>query len=123
VTRALIVEDSKLASKAIEQIINSYHLDYDIAFTGKDALMDIDKYDYDLAFVDIGLPDMNGLKLIAKIRIHYLDKKRIPIVALTMHSNDDYKQAAIDYGASEFITKPLTLENFQRILEKYLSNR
>jgi len=119
VTKALIVEDSAPASKAIEKILTSSHLECDVAPTGREAIIDIEKFEYDLAFVDIGLPDMNGLTLILKIRSHYINKKHIPIIALTMHDTDEYKKAAIEYGADEFGTKPLTAEKFRSLLKKY----
>jgi CheY-like chemotaxis protein len=70
--------------------------------------------------MDIGLPDICGIKVIEKIR-HSTLNKNVPIVALTAHSDKEYVKECYDLGASEFLVKPLSNDIARELLKKYFN--
>src|SRR5690606_12241936 len=74
---------------------------------------------YDIILMDIGLPDMNGLSVISRIRKNSLLNKNTPIIALTAHSDKEYIQQSFVMGANDFLVKPLNYELGKTILHKY----
>lgn len=74
------------------------------AGTGEQALAVAARNRHDLFIIDIGLPDMNGLSLLKRLR----EWTRAPIIMLTVHDSDEEKIEALDTGADDYITKPFS---------------
>ena len=60
----------------------------------------------DILFLDLGLPDMDGVELIRRLRIH----SQLPIIVISARSEDSDKIAALDAGADDYLTKPFSVE-------------
>ena len=119
--KVLIVEDVKIAQIAARLVLEQIgDFTIDIAGDGMQALQLASQTKYDLIFMDIGLPDMNGFETTEKIRAlkHYKD---IPIVALTAHDEESYRKQAVVSGMNDFLEKPLTLEKASLIFEQLCS--
>lgn len=119
----LLVEDNKLASKMSTLILEHLNCNVDAVASGNQALEYADKESYDIIFMDIGLPDIDGLSVIRHIRNQSGLNHSSPIVALTAHSDKQYIQQSFDVGASEFLIKPLSNEMGQAILQKYTQEK
>jgi CheY-like chemotaxis protein len=117
----LLVEDAKVAQKAAYSVLSQFGFDIVLAPNGKEALVAFQKQKYALVFLDVGLPDMHGLKVAEKMR-EYDAKSEIktPIIALTVHTSDEYQEAAIEYGMDLFLPKPLTKEQVEYVIKTYL---
>ena len=87
----------------------------EVACDGKEALSMM-CCEYDLIFLDIGLPDMKGTAVCRQIR----SKKgqHLPIIALT--ACDVFKEECYEAGCNEFVLKPIALPAFRRLLDKWL---
>ena len=120
--RVLLVEDNILAQMAAKMIIASTGCRVDVSSSGQDAIQLASQNTYDIIFMDIGLGDMNGFEVADNIHKKAVINLRTPIVALTAHSEESYKELAERSGMVGFITKPLSLEAIQGILDKYLDN-
>lgn len=119
--RILVVEDLKVAQKAARAVLKRYHCDVDFADTGQEAITLFSQNQYDLIFMDVGLPDMHGLTVVEQIReSEDGNPTKTPIVALSVHTSEEYQEAAIDYGMNDFLSKPITAKKAKHILEKYL---
>lgn len=116
--RILLVEDHPIAQKMVSGILQSINCQVDIAGDGKTALSQVYNKNYDLIFMDIGLPDMDGHKVTMKIREYQKNSRHIPIIALTAHVNDSEKAMAANMDG--FYGKPLTLELAKEILNQYI---
>ena len=74
------------------------------AGTGEQALAVAARNRHDLFIIDIGLPDINGLSLLKRLR----EWTRAPIIMLTVHDADEEKIEALDSGADDYVTKPFS---------------
>ncbi|MFT4060132.1 MAG: response regulator [Legionella sp.] len=119
--RVLVVEDNSIAQTVAKAILAQLHCDADLADTGKKAVELWKKGQYDLIFMDIGLPDMDGYEVTHQIRLYELTQKtHSPIVALTAHAGDENKQRCIEAGMNAVLTKPLTAQSCTDILNAFI---
>lgn len=116
----LFVEDNNLARKIGVIILEKLFCHVDAVNCGLVALEHAKKNSYDIIFMDIGLPDINGLTVIETIRKENGANKDVPIIALTAHSDDEYVIQSQKVGATGFIVKPLSEHLGKYILEKYV---
>ncbi len=121
--KVLVVEDNALAARTVQNLLLKFDCEIDVASTGKQALDYAENNDYQLIFMDIGLPDQTGLDVTVAIR-KFPDKKKasIPIVALTGHVGNERKQECIQAGMNDMLSKPLTPESARKTLENFTSN-
>ena len=118
--RVLVVEDNDIARLVETKTIQKFHCDVDTAKNGNEALDKLKHQHYDLVFMDIGLPDISGLKLTETIRNTENINRAVPIVALTGHDENATHNQATFAGMDSFIVKPLTEENCKKALKKYM---
>jgi two-component system aerobic respiration control sensor histidine kinase ArcB len=120
--KILLVEDHPLAAKIAKNILSHCDCQIDIAVEGKEALKLLETEHYDLIFMDIGLPNMDGYEVAKRIRSHPLTSiSHIPIVALTAHTERDNQQRCLDAKINAVFSKPLTLEKAKNILGAFIS--
>ncbi len=119
--KILIVEDdTELGNLLREYLQRLDHEKVRVCVTGKQAYLAILQESFDCAFIDIRLPDMDGLKLLEAF------KKRdpsIPMVMMSGFATMEYAIQAMRKGASDFLTKPFTLQNVTLTLEKVTKER
>ena len=84
--------------------INDY--EYDLAIDGKNALQLMTSNKYDIVFIDLGLPDIDGIEIIKKFR----DFSTTPIIVISARTHDEDKIEALDAGADDFLTKPFNVD-------------
>ncbi|MEJ2068435.1 MAG: response regulator transcription factor [Deltaproteobacteria bacterium] len=105
--RILIVEDEAKVASFIKRGLEEEHYAVDIAEDGKEAVSLVDSYDYDLAILDIMLPEMDGLSVLSHIRNV---GKTTPVILLTAKDLVEDKVKGLDMGADDYITKPFAFE-------------
>ncbi|MGL5712655.1 MAG: VanR-ABDEGLN family response regulator transcription factor [Paraclostridium sp.] len=108
----LVVEDEKEIVDLIEFYLNNEGFKVTKCYDGNSAISMISKYKYDLAILDVMLPDINGFDVCKKIREnHYY-----PIIMLTARNEDMDKIMGLTIGADDYMTKPFNpLELIARI--------
>ncbi len=124
--RILVVEDHLISQRVAYFVLKSLNCQTDYAKTGEKALELFKNNDYDLIFMDLGLPDMNGVdvaKAIRALRSNMSSDYRIPIVALTAHTSASYDPKLFEYEIDYFLEKPLMTQNVLMIIEKYVPNK
>jgi len=104
--RILIVDDDVDILRVFKSILEKEGYLVETAETGKDALKKIKKAEFSAYLVDVKLPDMDGIGLLLKIP---KDPKAIKII-VTGFSTDEVGKKAADYGADDFIVKPVKAE-------------
>jgi DNA-binding response OmpR family regulator len=106
VAKILLVEDENdLAETVAEWLADEYHL-VETEGNGARALNRLTDGNYDLAIVDIMLPECDGLQICRALREH---GSAIPILMLTARTSIDSKEAGLDAGADDYLTKPFQL--------------
>lgn len=119
--RILVVEDNPIAQIVAKTFLNQCNCHVDIAIDGQSALTYWRQNKYDLIFMDIGLPDMDGYQVTHHIRVQEIAKNlHTPIIALTAHVGDENKQRCIESGMNAVINKPLTPKNCRDILNTFI---
>lgn len=102
--KILIVEDEKGISGFIKAILTSNDYDAIIAATGSEALSMISSHCPSLIILDLGLPDMDGMKIIESVR----QWTQIPIIVVSARTYERDKVEALENGADDYMTKPFS---------------
>ena len=89
------------------------------ASTGEEGLVKVRQHVFDLIFVDINLPDINGLELLNNIQECSLFSK---IIVITSEINEEYRQTAISKGAVDFIEKPFGFSEIKKLVNSIFSD-
>ena len=104
--RLLIVEDDLPIQNMIKTAVEMQEYFYEKAETGAQAIMSAMSNKSDIMLLDLGLPDMDGIEVIKKIR----SWSRMPIIVITARSEDSDKIEALDAGADDYLTKPFSVD-------------
>jgi CheY-like chemotaxis protein len=118
----LAAEDDELGVILLKKIFQDKKFDLDIVENGKKAIEYYEKKDYDLIFMDLQMPVMDGITATTLIREkEKSSKKSIPIIALTGHAFELDKKKCLDSGMNDFLSKPFKMNELFRTLNKYIS--
>ncbi|MDO5520187.1 MAG: VanR-ABDEGLN family response regulator transcription factor [bacterium] len=110
--RVLVVDDEQPIADLLEVYLMNDGYEVHKFYNGTDALNSIDQVEYDLAILDIMLPDIDGFTICKKIREKYF----FPIIMLTAKIQDSDKIMGLTFGADDYITKPFNpLELMARV--------
>lgn len=120
--KILLVEDVKVAALFATHVLTQLQCEVDTAETGAQALEQVEKNQYDLIFMDLGLPDLDGFTVTRQIRERNDDKSKTPIVALTAHDAEEDKAQCLLAKMQDFIAKPLSAEKVIPILQTYVNS-
>ncbi|WP_073997573.1 response regulator transcription factor [Anaerococcus urinomassiliensis] len=104
--KILVVEDDRAVRNLISTALQINDYEYDLAIDGKNALQLMTSNKYDIVFIDLGLPDIDGIEIIKKFR----DFSTTPIIVISARTNDEDKIEALDAGADDFLTKPFNVD-------------
>ena len=120
--RVLLVDDQPINREvAISHLTSAGYL-VDEARNGEEAVMAFKLNPYDLIFMDIQMPVMDGHSATVAIReIESVnpDRIRTPVIALTAHAMKGYREKCIQMGMDDFMTKPLMKSNLYAVIEKW----
>ncbi len=102
----LVVEDDSAVRNLITTTLETHDYKYLKATNGKAAIMEASSHNPDIILLDLGLPDMDGVEVIQKIRTW----SEVPIIVISARSEDTDKIDALDSGADDYLTKPFSVE-------------
>lgn len=121
-TKALVVEDTALNMELVMEILRSLGMDVDIANDGEEAVRKTEKEVYDIIFMDIALPGIDGAQAtgIIKSRPGY---KNVPVIALTAFAMKGDKEKFIAGGFDDYIAKPIDVTNFIKKVENLIGEK
>lgn len=102
----LVVEDDSAVRNLIATTLETQNYRYQTAPTGEAAILEAVSHNPDVILLDLGLPDMDGLEIIKKIRTW----SKTPIIVISARSEDTDKIDALDAGADDYLTKPFSVE-------------
>ena len=118
----LVVEDTPMNQQLAQWTLQKLGCTVDIAENGEVALQKIRTTTYDLILMDLQMPGMDGLTATYEIRrIEIIEALRMtPIVAMTAHVLDEDRILAQKAGMQDFLIKPVSAAEFQRVLKRFL---
>ena len=102
----LVVEDDKPVRTLITTTLKANGYRFIEALTGEEAILQATSHNPDIILLDLGLPDMDGVEIIRKVRTW----SNVPIIVISARSEDSDKIDALDSGADDYLTKPFSVE-------------
>lgn len=111
-TYILLVDDNKINRMVAGEILKKAGARLDFSSDGYDAIEKIANNTYDLVFMDIQMPGMDGLEVTQKIKLQRKGKKTPPIVAMTAYAMQDDEARFIAAGMDDYIAKPIKAKTF-----------
>ena len=113
--KILVVEDNETNRFVLTHKLETFGYRVACAKDGFEAIEMLQNSEFDLVFMDVSMPGIDGLETTRRIRKLSSDYSKIPIVGLSAHTHDEVRSDCIASGMDEFLTKPASNE---RILEK-----
>jgi len=116
----LVVEDDTSVRNLITTTLKAHEYRYLTAPNGQSAILEASSHNPDIVLLDLGLPDMDGVEIIKKIRTW----SNMPIIVISARSEDTDKIDALDAGADDYLTKPFSVEELLarlRVTQRRLS--
>lgn len=118
--KILVVEDQEINQFLAQESFSKLGLNVDVASDGLEAIEQVKNNNYNLIFMDIHMPNMNGIEATKEIK---LLKPYIPIFILSAGLRDDEKIEAKKAGMIEYISKPIDWDYLKTILQNYLETQ
>jgi DNA-binding response OmpR family regulator len=118
--RILVIDDDKAVRKSHEAMLKANGYDVDVAETGKEAIKKSKAKLYNLALVDLRLPDMDGIELLTSMREAV--PKTVKII-ITGYPSQENAIEAVNRGADGYMVKPYTMEDLLRKIKEQLQKQ
>ncbi|MBU0683353.1 MAG: response regulator [Candidatus Omnitrophota bacterium] len=112
--RVLVVDDNKDFADVFCDILRTNNYKADSCYSGEQALSLLSSDEYDVVFLDIRMPRMNGVETLKEIR---KDNSEIMVVIMTGYSVDELVHKALEEKASEIIYKPFEIDKVLALLK------
>lgn len=119
--KVLIVDDNKINLGVAEALMAPYQMQIDCVSSGREAVQAVQKYSYDLIFLDHMMPEMDGIETLKAIRsLPEAEEREIPVVALTANVTKEAQELFKKEGFNDFMPKPVDIQLLDRILTRHL---
>jgi two-component system KDP operon response regulator KdpE len=100
--RVLVIDDERAIQRFLKNALSSEEFSVHAAGSGREALTAAIAIRPDLIILDLGLPDMEGIDVLRRLR----EWTQVPVIILSVRDREDEKVAALDFGADDYVTKP-----------------
>lgn len=123
--KILVAEDNDINRKLIKRTLENYNVEVTLANNGEEALNEVKSRKFDLIFMDIAMPVMDGVEALHAILNYELNTgiKHTPIVALTANALKGDRERFLNEGFDEYVTKPIKSTSIEAILQMFLSDK
>ena len=121
--KVLLAEDNVVNQKVISRMLTKQGCHVDVAENGLDAVNMSDNQEYDLIFMDLRMPEKDGIEAVMDIRRREVQQNlgRTPIVAMTANAMGGDRDACIDAGMDDYVSKPVQIATLTEVLERWSS--
>ena len=117
--RVLVVEDNAVNQKVAQRMLEQLGCRVDVAGDGRAALALIDAIPYDLVFMDVQMPVMDGLEATRELRRREAGTgRRLPVVAMTAHALETDRERCLEVGMDDYVSKPVRRRDLLRVLRE-----
>jgi two-component system CheB/CheR fusion protein len=118
--KVLIAEDSRVNSELLKIILKKFNVDSDVVTNGREAVALLRKNNYPLIFMDLQMPELDGIAATKIIRSEPAISNTI-IIAMTANAGQEYEKLCLKVGMDGYTTKPASIHAIQQILEQRLA--
>ena len=119
--KILIVDDSKINLKVAQTLMKPYKTQIELAASGIEAIELVKTNKYDLIFMDIMMPKMNGVETLEKLREK--EDFTTPVVALTADAIEGTDEKYLSVGFNSYLSKPIDRKALNKVINKYLGGK
>jgi len=120
--RILVAEDNPTNQRVANALLKKLGFAAEIVSNGKEAVGAVEMGDYDLVFMDVQMPEMDGMEATKNIRSLSRTSKDVVIIAMTAHAMKGDREKCIEAGMNDYITKPISQNSVSGIIEKWSSS-
>jgi signal transduction histidine kinase/CheY-like chemotaxis protein len=118
--RVLVAEDNEINQSLVAHLFSEWGLDYDITRNGREAIEKLKEKTYDLIFMDIQMPEMDGYTATREIR-NVLGLET-PIVAMTANALAGEKEKCLGYGMNDYLSKPIREKEMYELICRFIAS-
>jgi signal transduction histidine kinase/DNA-binding response OmpR family regulator len=118
--RVLVAEDNAVNQKVISLMLEKLGVRPDVVANGREAVEMIKLLPYDLVFMDLQMPEMNGFEACEEVRNRLNGHSRVPIIAMTAQATVDCKSRCEASGMDGFVAKPVVFEELVDVMTKWI---
>jgi len=115
----LLVEDNEMNQKIIVKMLQKRGAQCDIASSGLEALLALEKKQYDVIFMDCQMPVMDGYETTGRIRRMEGSRRHTTIIAMTANAMQGDREKCLAAGMDDYISKPVDFEKLFRMIDQY----
>jgi CheY-like chemotaxis protein len=116
--RILLAEDNAVNQKLALKMLERMGYRADVAGNGYEVLEALKRQQYDLIFMDVQMPDMDGLQTTQIIRAEFAQARQPHIVAMTANAMQGDREMCLAAGMNDYISKPIQVKELQRSIEE-----
>ncbi|RMF61735.1 MAG: response regulator, partial [Calditrichaeota bacterium] len=120
----LLVEDNKINQKVATRMLEKMGHRITVASNGVEGVEKWKKQQFDLIFMDVQMPEMDGFEATAQIR--ELEKKRgthVPIIAMTAHAMKGDRERCLAAGMDDYVAKPIKREEVEEVIQRFIHSK
>lgn len=114
--RILVAEDNPINQQLIKTYLKDSGLELDVVANGQEAVDKFQEHDYQMILMDCLMPELDGFEASKKIRTLEGIKKHTPIIAVTASATQDDREACLQAGMDEVITKPFSKSDLMKLI-------
>ena len=122
--KILLVDDNVLNQRVAVLTFNQLKLKCDLASNGKEAFEKYQQIPYDIIFMDLQMPVLDGIesaKLIRKFEQESERSEKTVIIALSGNEHADHRNTCIEVGMDDFMEKPIRIESLQAYISRFIN--
>lgn len=119
----LVVDDYIVNQELTKEMLEMMKCEVDVAEDGNEAISLYKEGKYDLIFMDVQMPGMDGYDVTRQIRIIESGKEHTPIIAITANALVGDREKCLEAGMDDYISKPIKGSDLEMMLDKYLSKQ
>jgi CheY-like chemotaxis protein/HPt (histidine-containing phosphotransfer) domain-containing protein len=116
--RILLVEDNRVNQKVATRLLGKLGYTVEVVENGRDAISALEKQPFDVIFMDIQMPEMDGLEATAAIRSQWPAGQQPQIIAMTAHALEGDREYFLSHGMDDYISKPIQIDKLVEALHK-----
>ena len=124
--RILVAEDNTVNQKVVLALLLKLGYQAEVVSSGVEVIWSLERQSYDLVFMDIQMPEMNGDEASRRIRQRWSDEERPLMIAMTANAMQGDREKCLEAGMDDYVTKPVSIRDLQSTLEhwgKYILNQ
>ncbi len=121
-----MAEDNTVNQKVVLALLLKLGYQAEVVSSGVEVIWSLERQSYDLVFMDIQMPEMNGDEASRRIRQRWSDEERPLIIAMTANAMQGDREKCLEAGMDDYVTKPVSIRDLQSTLErwgKYIHNQ